>query len=62
MYLLKKLKRLHWALVTEESRKGHNQDWLRIPDYLYKLLTIGESVTEKTEAIFNQIKQHNDDD
>ena len=49
-------------LVTEESRKGHNQDWLRIPDYLYKLLTIGESVTEKTEAIFNQIKQHNDDD
>ena len=39
--------------VTKEYIKGHNLNWLQIPDHPYRLLIIGG--TGKTSLLFNLI-------
>ena len=48
--------------VTKENIKGHNPNWLRIPDHPYRILIIGGSVSGKTNLLFNLINEEPDID
>ena len=41
--------------ITQENIKEHNQNWLQIPDYPYRILIIGSSGSGKTNSSFNLI-------
>ena len=48
--------------ITIENIKEHNLNWPWIPDHPYRILIIGDSGPGKTNALFNLIRQHDDDD
>ena len=45
-----------------ESKIQHNLKWLYIPDHLYRILIIGVSGSEKTNALLNLINNQPDID
>ena len=51
---------LNFDDFTNESKKGHN--WPYIPDHLYKIVTIGNSGSGKTDALLNWINHWPDID
>ena len=48
--------------ITNESDKIHNEKWPYIPDHPYRILIIGGSGSEKTNALLNLIKKQDDID
>ena len=46
---------INYDNVTKENMKEHNPNGLQITDHLYRILIIGGSVSEKTNALTNQI-------
>ena len=48
--------------ITNENNKEHNEKWPYIPDHLSRILIIGGSVSGKTNALFNLIKEQDDID
>ena len=42
--------------ITSESNKEHNKEWPFVPDYPYRILIIGGSVSGKTNALIKLIK------
>ena len=48
--------------ITNESNKKHNKKWPFIPDHPYRILIIGGSRSEKTNALLNLINEQNDID
>ena len=55
-------KKIVYGNVTKENINKHNPNWPLIFHYLYRLLIIGGSGYEKTNALLNLIKQPNDND
>ena len=47
--------------ITNENNKDHNKKWLYIPDHPYRILIIGGSGSGKTNALFNLIKEQDND-
>ena len=47
---------------VSESRTEHNRNWPYIPDHPYRILTIGGSVSEKTNVLLNLIENPSDID
>ena len=47
--------------VTKKIIKEHNLNWPQIPDHPYRILIIGGSPSEKTNALLNLIKKQNND-
>ena len=47
--------------IAEESIRQHTPNWPKIPNHPYKILTIGDSGSEKTKVLFSLIKQQDDD-
>ena len=43
--------------ITNENNKKHNEKWPYIPDHPYRIITIGGSVSGKTNALLNLIKE-----
>ena len=39
--------------IIKENIKEHNPNWPAIPDYLYRILIVGGSVSRKTNSLFN---------
>ena len=48
--------------ITNENNKKHNEKLPFIPDHLYRIWIIGGSGSEKTNALLNLIKEHDDID
>ena len=48
--------------TTNENNKEHNEKWPFIPDHPYRILIIGGSVSGKTNALLNLIKEQDDID
>ena len=46
--------------ITNENKKKHNEKWLFIPDYPYRILIIGGSGSGKTNALLNLVKKQDD--
>ena len=44
---------LNLDYITNENNKKHNEKWLFIPDYPYRILIIGGSGSGKTNALLN---------
>ena len=47
--------------ITSENNKDHNKKWPYIPDHPYRILIIGGSGSGKTNALFNLIKEQDND-
>ena len=47
--------------ITNENNKDHNKKWPYIPDHPYKISIIGGSGSGKTNALFNLIKEQDND-
>ena len=47
---------------TNENKTKHNPDWSYIPDHPYRILIIGGSGSEKTNALSNLINNQADID
>ena len=47
---------------VSENRTEHNRNWPYIPDHPYRILTIGGSVSEKTNVLLNLIENPSDID
>ena len=43
--------------IASESETEYNLNWPYIPDHPYRILIIGDSGSEKTNALLNLIKQ-----
>ena len=48
--------------ITNKNIKKHNEKWLYISDHPYRIIIIGGSGSEKTNALLNLINQQNDVD
>ena len=48
--------------ITNENNKKHNEQWPNIPDHPYRIIIIGGSGSEKTNALINLINEQNDVD
>ena len=48
--------------TAKEDIKEHNLNWLEIPDYPYRILIVGSSVSGKTNALLNLINHEPDID
>ena len=48
--------------ITNENNKEHNEKWSFIPDHPYRILIIGGSGSEKTNALLNLMKEQEDID
>ena len=48
--------------ITNRNNKEHNEKWLYIPDYSYRILITGGSGLGKTNALLNLIKEQDDID
>ena len=48
--------------ITNKNNKKHNEKWPYIPDHPYRILIIGGSGLEKTNALINLINDQNDFD
>ena len=46
--------------ITNENNKEHNVKWPFIPDHPYRILIIGSSGSEETNALLNLIKEQDD--
>ena len=46
--------------MTKEDIKEHNANWAEIPDHPYRILIVGGSGSEKTNALLNPINQEPD--
>ena len=46
--------------MTKEDIKEHNANWSEIPDHPYRILIVGGSGSEKTNALLNPINQEPD--
>ena len=46
-------KKINFDDVAKENIKGHNPNWLKIPDNLYRILIIGDFGSGKINALFN---------
>ena len=53
---------ISWDSITNENNKEHNKKSPFIPDHPYRILTIGGSWSEKTNALLNLIKEQDDID
>ena len=47
--------------ITNEEKKDHNKKWPYISDPQYRMLIIGGSGSEKTNALLNLIKEQDND-
>ena len=47
---------------TNENKTKHNPKWQNIPDHLYRILIVGCSGSEKTNASLNLINNQSDID
>ena len=47
--------------ITNEDNKDHNKKWPYISDPQYRMLIIGGSGSEKTNALLNLIKEQDND-
>ena len=45
-----------------ENKTVHNKNWPYIPDHPYRILIIGDSGFQKTNALINLINEQNDID
>ena len=45
----------NFKYITKEDIKEHNPNWPEIPDHPYRILTVGGSGSEKTNALLNLI-------
>ena len=48
--------------ITDENNKKHNEKWPYIPDHPYRIIIIGGSGSEKTNALINLINEKYDID
>ena len=48
--------------ITNENNKEHNEKWPYIPDHPYRIIIIGGSGSEKTNALINLINEKYDID
>ena len=48
--------------IINESNKERNEKWPFIPDHSYRILIIGGSGSEKTNALLNLLKEQDDID
>ena len=48
--------------ITNENNEDHNRNFPYIPDHPYKMLIIGGSGSRKTNALFNWIKEQDNDE
>ena len=48
--------------VTNKNNKKHNEKWPNIPDHPYRIIIIGGSGSEKTNALINLINEKYDID
>ena len=48
--------------ITNKNNKKHNEKWQYIPDHPYRIIIIGGSGSEKTNALLNLINRQNDID
>ena len=48
--------------ITNKNNKKHNEKWLYIPYHPYRIIIIGGSGSEKTNALINLINEQNDID
>ena len=48
--------------ITNDNNKEHNEKWPFIPDHPYRIITIGGSGSEKTNALINLINEQNNID
>ena len=54
---IRHIKTINLDSVTNENNKKHNEKWPYIPDHSYRIITIGGSVSGKTNALLNLIKE-----
>ena len=47
--------------ITNENNEDHNKKWPYVPDHPYRMLTIGDSGSGKTNAFFNLTKEQGSD-
>lgn len=62
-YMLKQrsqMQKIETLIISQEKRKTKNSNWLYFPDLPYKILTIGSSVSRKTNALLNLIRDQPD--
>ena len=45
--------------IRNENNEEHNENWPYIPDHPYRILIIGGSGSETTNALFNLINDQN---
>ena len=43
--------------ITNKNNKEHNENWPFIPDHPHRILIVGGSWSEKTNALLNLIKE-----
>ena len=48
--------------ITNENNKEHNEKWPFVPDHPYRIIVIGGSGSQKTNALINLIDEQNDID
>ena len=48
--------------ITNENNKEYNEKWAFIPDHSYRILIVGGSGSEKTNALLNLINEQSDID
>ena len=48
--------------ITNENNEDHNRNFPYTPDHPYKMLIIGGSGSRKTNALFNWIKEQDNDE
>ena len=52
-------KEINLDSITNENNKKHNEKWPEIPDHSYRVLIIGGSESEKTNALISLISEQN---
>ena len=50
---------INFDSITNENNKEHNKKWLYIPNHPYRILTIGDSGSRKTNTLVHL--RHEDD-
>ena len=53
---------INYDYITKENIEENNPNWSQILDHAYRILIIGGLRFRKTNALFNLIKQQNDDE